>query len=1499
MIRNALSGEKGTQKQIQTVCLQSLRNLTVCHLLALGCIIIWFLLPNQTRSLGTPTPMQSRSPYGTTPTFTPAPECEDFVVVPSLDGGSGDNYLSNVTVLSADDVWVVGQFDGQGNYSTRSLVEHWDGTAWSIVPSPDPPDAANVYPSGLSAVSPDDIWAVGSYEDADLDTKTFTMHWDGMKWSLVPSPNPGTTWNFLYDVSAVSSNNVWAVGNYQDVNGVMKTLTLYWDGVQWSRVASPNPSGEGNSYLKGVDALSASDIWAVGYIARPGGTLDEAITMHWNGTAWSIVPTPAIPSADVYLNRVSARTGSDVWAVGRRRYAATNDDFTLTLRWNSTAWSIVPSPNPAPTARNILYGIEAVSDDDAWAVGYYMTATVANGSPAQPLVTHWDGVQWSVAPPPQGTIPSYKYLYAVAALSSSDIWLAGYNESAGPRKTYTAHYDGTLWTHVPSPNTGIAMSRFQSVDGASPNDLWAVGEAGGPLIEHWDGAQWSITPHPETEIGTIELRSVSVRAPNDVWAVGTKAINNVETRYESVTMHWDGAQWSIVPSPQSGGDYDHLEDVDALAANAVWAVGSSNSGSLILFWNGSQWQVVPNSLGGSLSSVTALSPTDVWAVGSKSIGGVYQTLVARWDGVQWSVVPSPNPAGSGRDHYLSGVSAVPGNGNDIWAVGQYEQPDFSYHTLTLHWDGQSWTHVPSPNVPNYFNYLYDVSARSAGDVWAAGMYHTGYGLVMHWDGGGWSIVSSATPDEGASLAGIVALSAQEVWAVGWSGFSTLTERYVGICPTPTRTPTSTVTSTSTPSNTPTITRTPTRTNTPTITLTPTPTCQLQWRIQQSEYPGKLKDVWAYSEDDIWAIGNIGHPTLIMHWDGEEWSVVPSPNPGPQANILNSISGSGPDDVWAVGYLFDGSNNRTLILHWDGVQWSVVSSPNVGPTNSELWSVSALSKTDAWAVGDFSGAGPGGSLTLHWDGTDWSVVPSPSFEYHCYLNKVVALAEDNVWAVGSVYTGGGPWPVHKTLVLHWDGQAWNRVPSPNLYQDHNVLLGLWAASPDDMWAVGEYNSEGWFRTLTMHWDGSTWTIVPSPNVGNVGNILWNVDGVSTNDVWAVGYYNTGRATLALHWDGQAWAVVSTPNVEGMKYQDLAGVVALSPTNVWAVGHYAWPVEGTLIEQYSNPCSLGTPTANPTLSPTPSPTPTISLSATVTSTSTSTSTLTGTPFSTATPQGSTATALTRTPSATPTGTELVGTITTIATIATTTVTAIVTATNHPNTTATRAMTVTTTPTATATATGTACLVQFSDVPEGSTFYPFVRCLACRGIVSGYPDGTFRPSEYVTRGQIAKIVSNAAGFSEAHVEQTFEDVSVGHNFYIYIERLASRAILAGYPCGGASEPCVAPQNRPYFRPANNATRGQLSKIVCRAYNCTGTTNEQTFEDVPPGSTYYEDIEHLYALGAINGYPCGGSEPPEPCIPPQNRPYFRLGYSVTRGQTAKIVSNTFFPGCQPTIRK
>lgn len=196
---------------------------------------------------------------------------------------------------------------------------------------------------------------------------------------------------------------------------------------------------------------------------------------------------------------------------------------------------------------------------------------------------------------------------------------------------------------------------------------------------------------------------------------------------------------------------------------------------------------------------------------------------------------------------------------------------------------------------------------------------------------------------------------------------------------------------------------------------------------------------------------------------------------------------------------------------------------------------------------------------------------------------------------------------------------------------------------------------------------------------------------------------------------------------------------------------------------------------------------------------------------------------------------------------------------------------------------CALSFVDVPSDYTFYHSIQSLACGGVISGYTDHTFRPGNNVSRGQAVKIIANARGYQEIPTTQTFEDVTPGDPFYEFVERISRRRIADGYPCGGPGEPCRPPSNRPYFRPGNSLTRGQVSKMIANAWGYNEPQNGQTFEDVLPNSPFYPYIERLADRRLITGYACGGAG--EPCVGPDNRPYFRPASETARGQFTKLV--------------
>jgi len=591
-------------------------------------------------------------------------------------------------------------------------------------------------------------------------------------------------------------------------------------------------------------------------------------------------------------------------------------------------------------------------------------------------------------------------------------------------------------------------------------------------------------------------------------------------------------------------------------------------------------------------------------------------------------------------------------------------------------------------------------------------------------------------------------------------------------------------------------------------------------------------------------------TLVEHWDGTTWSIVPSPNLGATYNFLRTVVAAASNDVWAVGgWGASGPVLRTLVEHWDGTTWSIVPSPNAGSSDNELLGEALVSANDIWAVGNYWDGSRARTLIEHWDGTAWTVVPSPNVStYNNNLFSAAGRAGNDVWASGEACMAFGCGS-SQALIEHWDGSSWSVMPSPATGGVRTHLVGLAARADNNVWAVGRICLVAnctMAQSLIEHWDGSVWSIVPSPDPGSVFTEYRAVVAVAPDDAWATGSYSSDGTTFGLpmvHWDGTSWTYVPVPNA-GSVDNDLNSLVAISPGDIWAVGDLdSGGGERTQVQHYTGPCTTPTPTMAPSYTPTLTPTPTLqqpSPGATVTIPVEPTSTGTSSP----------GTVLPTDTPALPTDTP-----------------------GAP------------------TATPTSCAIEFTDVPPGSTFYPFVRCLACRGIVTGYADGTFRPGNNVTRGQAAKIIANSADYQDPIPpnRQTFNDVPVGSTFWVYIERVALHGAISGYECGGQGEPCPGR----YFRPGNNLTRGQLAKIDSEAfgYNDPIPPDMQTFNDIPPSSTFWLYIERLVLHSDISGYQCGGEG--EPCDP-QGRAYFRWDRISTRGQTAKIISNTFFLDCR-----
>ena len=220
------------------------------------------------------------SPGGRSPTT-----CDGtWQVVPSPHVGRS-SYLEDVSADSATDAWAVGGWSGAIGYD-RTLVEHWDGLTWTVVSSPSPGPLYSLL-TDVVALSPTDVWAVGIQAGVNT-THTLVEHWDGTLWSVVPSVDVGNGENDLFGVTAFGTDDVWAVGQQFSTQGSL--LIEHWDGASWTRTpASYRPNSSG-AFL-GVAGAASNDVWAVGNSTTIGGGPTRTLAEHWDGTAWTIVPT--------------------------------------------------------------------------------------------------------------------------------------------------------------------------------------------------------------------------------------------------------------------------------------------------------------------------------------------------------------------------------------------------------------------------------------------------------------------------------------------------------------------------------------------------------------------------------------------------------------------------------------------------------------------------------------------------------------------------------------------------------------------------------------------------------------------------------------------------------------------------------------------------------------------------------------------------------------------------------------------------------------------------------------------------------------------------------------------------------------------------------------------------------------------------------------------------------------------------------------------------------
>jgi len=351
--------------------------------------------------------------------------------------------------------------------------------------------------------------------------------------------------------------------------------------------------------------------------------------------------------------------------------------------------------------------------------------------------------------------------------------------------------------------------------------------------------------------------------------------------------------------------------------------------------------------------------------------------------------------------------------------------------------------------------LSSVAVVSSSDAWAVGdSSSTGWShtLIERWNGKAWKVVASPDPAGSSAnnqLDGVAVTSPSNAWAVGqfWNGSSwqPLTERWNGT----------------------------------------------SWKLVRCPDPGGkaardgLAGVAASSASGAWAVGEYAHGStlqaLILRWNGRSWQQVTSPQPrGATESSLSAVTSISSSDAWAVGAYFKGLSERTLIEHWNGHSWRLVPSPNVKVLRNALDTVTGSGASALWATGASDNGSVFQTLTELWNGRSWRLVASPDPGgpgQNNVLYAAAAASPASAWAVGDYFDGTADQP----LIEHWNSKVWQQQAAqdpPGLTL--GTLYGAAAAPSGRAWAVGFYVTGTSTLTLIERWNGTSWRVMPSPN-----------------------------------------------------------------------------------------------------------------------------------------------------------------------------------------------------------------------------------------------------------------------------------------------------------------------------------------------------------------------------------------------------------------------------------
>jgi photosystem II stability/assembly factor-like uncharacterized protein len=514
------------------------------------------------------------------------------IPVSSSDDDARLLHVTYVSAITSQDVWAVG-FALHRTGMLVGQILHWDGNEWQTFG--DFPVSFGFWYMFIEMVSPDDGWFYTESRDGK-----FLMRWDGSDWRQVSLPTTDT----LTGIRMLSSNEGWATGS----NGTI----LKWDGISWKIVSSPT-----TQYINAIAVIAPDDIWVSA----------STTAYRWDGAEWKIYPLPA----EIYMHSLSFFDTTNGLAVA---------DEGVVLHWDGDEWICLNNYD-----RIDYKDISMVSSTFGWAIGY-------SSSLSQDVFNRWNGSTWTQVLPPS----SVYRLNDIEFLSESDGWAIGKSFSG----SVILHWDGNAWDFFPNPMPGKFLV---SLSFLTPDDGWIIAQDElnnepygneGWVILHWDGSNWALKAEVEVPDNYIFASEIKMFSSQDGWIVGAQAkphefclIGPDGPAAYPAALHWDGQQWQskflIEDRYYCGRVFTAIDGSDP---TQIWF------SSPLYRWNGSDWHDYSKNVYVRSLSVNAIN--DIWGAGA---GGI----LAYWDGYTWKSIFTPTDKG------LNAIDMV--SPNEGWAVG--------------------------------------------------------------------------------------------------------------------------------------------------------------------------------------------------------------------------------------------------------------------------------------------------------------------------------------------------------------------------------------------------------------------------------------------------------------------------------------------------------------------------------------------------------------------------------------------------------------------------------------------------------------------------------------------------------------------------------------------------------------------------------------------------------------------------------------------------------------